>query len=346
MWPDSRYNKDVGSINSNYNRIGTDVLQAYFSGDEEIMLNPDLYHQSEAFDRYIYERVLPATPASSLTPIIKNINMVLWEGDPSYQLLPDTTAEVGFNIYMFRSNGEPGDFAAYTNPEWNIGKLSIFTSEHSSETVNELMKFANEFVDNYSFKEDEPVIQFAGGQIGLIKATNDEIELKENRLLIAIMIIIIFNLIWLYRSVKLGVIITFVLATSHFMTMSVMTLLDVGMNLNTLPLAALGLGRGVDYSIYMADRLRDEMRRGLDFSEAANRAFNTSGIAIIVTAMTMILPLLSWSFLSPIRFQAEMGLLLAIILAFNMLGALTIVPAAIKILKPRGFNIIEESPTS
>ena len=346
LWPDSRYNEDVGSINSNYDRIGTDVLQAYFSGDEEIMLNPDLYHQSEAFDRYIYERVLPATPASSLTPIIKNINMVLWEGDPSYQLLPDTTAEVGFNIYMFRSNGEPGDFAAYTNPEWNIGKLSIFTSEHSSETVNKLMKSANEFVDNYSFKEGEPVIQFAGGQIGLIKATNDEIELKENRLLIAIMIIIIFNLIWLYRSVKLGVIITFVLATSHFMTMSVMTLLDVGMNLNTLPLAALGLGRGVDYSIYMADRLRDEMRRGLDFSEAANRAFNTSGIAIIVTAMTMILPLLSWNFLSPIRFQAEMGLLLAIILAFNMLGALTIVPAAIKILKPKGFNFHRETSTS
>ena len=346
LWPDSRYNEDVGSINSNYDRIGTDVLQAYFSGDEEIMLNPDLYHQSEAFDRYIYERVLPATPASSLTPIIKNINMVLWEGDPSYQLLPDTTAEVGFNIYMFRSNGEPGDFAAYTNPEWNIGKLSIFTSEHSSETVNKLMKSANEFVDNYSFKEGEPVIQFAGGQIGLIKATNDEIELKEDRLLIAIMIIIIFNLIWLYRSVKLGVIITFVLATSHFMTMSVMTLLDVGMNLNTLPLAALGLGRGVDYSIYMADRIRDEMQRGLDFSGAASRAFNTSGIAIIVTAMTMILPLLSWNFLSPIRFQAEMGLLLAIILAFNMLGALTIVPAAIKILKPKGFNFHRETSTS
>ena len=338
LWPDSRYNKDVSSINSNYNRIGTDVLQAYFSGDEEIMLNPDLYHQSEAFDRYIYERVLPATPASSLTPIIKNINMVLWEGDPSYQFLPDTTAEVGFNIYMFRSNGEPGDFAAYTNPEWNIGKMSIFTSEHSSDTVNDLMKFGNEFVDNYNFKEAEPVIQFAGGQIGLIKATNDEIELKENLLLISIMIIIIFNLIWLYRSVKLGIIITFVLATSHFMTMSVMTLLDVGMNLNTLPLAALGLGRGVDYSIYMADRIRDEMLRGLDFSGAAIRAFNTSGIAIIVTAMTMILPLLSWYFLSPIRFQAEMGLLLAIILAFNMIGAITIVPAAIKILKPRGFN--------
>lgn len=338
LWPDSRYNNDVSSINSNFDRIGTDVLQAYFSGEEEVMLNPDVYHQSEAFDRYIYERVLPATPASSLTPIIKNINMVLWEGDPSYQFIPDTTDEVGFNIYMFRSGGEPGDFAAYTNPEWNIGKISIFTSEHSAETVNELMKYGREFVDNYSFKENEPVIQFAGGQIGLIKATNDEIELKEGRLLFAIILIIIFNLLWLYRSLRLGVIIIFVLATSHFLTMSVMTLLDVGMNLNTLPLAALGLGRGVDYSIYMADRIRDEMRRGLNFSDASSLAFNTSGVAVIVTAMTMILPLLPWYFLSPIRFQAEMGLLLAIILAFNMLGAITVVPAAIKLLKPRGFN--------
>lgn len=338
LWPDSRYNNDVSSINSNFDRIGTDVLQAYFSGEEEIMLNPDVYHQSEAFDRYIYERVLPATPASSLTPIIKNINMVLWEGDPSYQFIPDTSDEVGFNIYMFRSGGEPGDFAAYTNPEWNIGKISIFTSEHSAETVNELMKYGREFVDNYQFKENEPVIQFAGGQIGLIKATNDEIELKEGRLLYAIIIIIVFNLLWLYRSLRLGVIIVFVLATSHFVTMSVMTLLDVGMNLNTLPLAALGLGRGVDYSIYMADRIRDEMRRGLDFSDASSRAFNTSGVAVIVTAMTMVLPLLPWYFLSPIRFQAEMGLLLAIILAFNMLGAITVVPAAIKLLKPRGFD--------
>ena len=338
LWPDSRYNNDVSSINSNFDRIGTDVLQAYFSGEEEVMLNPDVYHQSEAFDRYIYERVLPATPASSLTPIIKNINMVLWEGDPSYQFIPDTTDEVGFNIYMFRSGGEPGDFAAYTNPEWNIGKISIFTSEHSAETVNELIRYGHEFVDNYNFKENEPIIQFAGGQIGLIKATNDEIELKEGRLLFAIILIIIFNLLWLYRSVRLGVIIVFVLATSHYLTMSVMTLLDVGMNLNTLPLAALGLGRGVDYSIYMADRIRDEMRRGLDFSDASSLAFNTSGVAVIVTAMTMILPLLPWYFLSPIRFQAEMGLLLAIILAFNMLGAITVVPAAIKLLKPRGFN--------
>ena len=131
-------------------------------------------------------------------------------------------------------------------------------------------------------------MRFAGGQIGIIKASNDEIEHKENVLLIAIIIVIAVNLLWLYRSPAVAVVIILVLTTSHFITMSVMTLMDVGMNLNTLPLAALGLGRGVDYSIYMADRIRDEMRHGHEFAKATGRAFNTSGIAVIVTALTMI----------------------------------------------------------
>lgn len=342
LWQDSRYNVDVNTINSNFNRVGTDVMQAYFSGDGETMLDPRVYHQIEAFDRHIYERVLSATRAQSLVPIVKNINMVLWEGDPSYQIIPDTTDEIGFNIYMFRSGGEPGDFAAYTNPEWSIGKLSIFAREHSAETVNALNDAANDFLAQYVFDDDEPKVQFAGGQIGLIKASNDEIAEKENQLLIAIIIVIAVNLLLLYRSPAIAVVIIFVLTTSHFITMSVMTIMDVGMNLNTLPLAALGLGRGVDYSIYMADRIRDEMNHGVVFKEAAMRAFNTSGVAVIVTAMTMVLPLLPWYFLSPIRFQAEMGVLLAIILMFNMIGALTVVPTAIGFLKPRGFSFQKE----
>ena len=338
LWQDSQYNLDVDDINRSFARVGTDVFQAYFEGEGEIMLDPRVYHQTEAFDRHIYESVLAATRAQSLAPVIKNINMVLWEGDPSYQFIPETEEEVGFNIYMFRSGGEPGDFAAFTNSEWNIGKVSIFTSEHSAGTVDSLMKQGQEFLEQYDFAEGEPKIQFAGGQLGLVKATNDEIRVKDDQLLIAIILVILVNLFWLYRSVSLAAIVVFILATSHFITMGVMTVMDVGMNLNTLPLAALGLGRGVDYSIYMADRIRDEMRAGLSFKDAEKISFNTSGIAVIVTALTMILPLLPWYFLSPIRFQAEMGVLLAIILGFNMIGAVTVVPTLVRILKPRGFG--------
>jgi len=109
------------------------------------------------------------------------------------------------------------------------------------------------------------------------------------------------------------------------------------LNISTLPLAALGMGRGVDYSIYVVDRIKEELHAGRTIAEAVHKAIVTSGQAVLVTALTMIAPLVSWYFVSPIRFQAEMGLLLAIILAFNMLGALLVVPAGVAILRPRGF---------
>jgi predicted RND superfamily exporter protein len=93
----------------------------------------------------------------------------------------------------------------------------------------------------------------------------------------------------------------------------------------------------VDYSIYVVDRIREEYREGKGFEEAARIAMETSGQAVMVTALTMIAPLLAWYFVSPIRFQAEMGLLLAVILALNMAGALLLVPAGIGLLRPKGF---------
>ncbi|NOX25217.1 MAG: MMPL family transporter, partial [Deltaproteobacteria bacterium] len=104
---------------------------------------------------------------------------------------------------------------------------------------------------------------------------------------------------------------------------------------NTLPLAALGVGLGVDYAIYMVDRIREEYRKGVSEIEAVGRAFKTSGSAVIMTALAMVIPLLPWWFLSPIRFQAEMGILLAMVLSLNMISALVFLPSAFLILKPK-----------
>jgi len=96
--------------------------------------------------------------------------------------------------------------------------------------------------------------------------------------------------------------------------------------------------------------MREEYRNGMVFSQAARIAIETSGQAVMVTALTMIAPLLAWYFVSPIRFQAEMGLLLAVILGLNMMGALLLVPAGIGLLRPAGFlnvgahgNILDDS---
>lgn len=344
LWETARYNVDSAKINRDFNRIGTDAMQIYIDGPSETMLRPDVYHRIEGLDRYVYEHAAEATPAQSLVDVVKNVNAVLWEGDPSYMYVPDSADEIGFNIYMFRSRGEAGDFDIYTDPDWKTGKISIFSSDHRAQTVDRLEGAARDYLRSVPPLKDAAFVA-SGGQIGLTQAINEEIRGKHDLLFYAIIGTLLASILLYYRSWKIAVIIASILIMSHFVSQAIMVFMGIGLNINTLPLAALGTARGVDYSIYVVDRLREEFRGGKAFSEAARIAIQTSGQAVMVTALTMIAPLLAWYFVSPIRFQAEMGLLLAVILGLNMAGALLLVPAGVGLLRPKGFLKLDAEDT-
>jgi len=345
LWPDARFNKDVESINTRFSFLGTDIMQVYVEGEKDTMLDPSVYHQTEALDRYVYEHMSEVRPAISLVPVIKLINSVLFEGDPSYAILPDTQEEVGFDIYMFRSRGEPGDFASYTNKEWEIGNISFFLEDHSRPTIQKL----RDNLDAFFAKEKEVVSEakflYMGGQVGIVEGLNEEIVNSNVKIMIAIAFVIFFCIVLYYRSVTTGLILLFSLATSNSITYAFMAWKEVGLNVSTLPLAALGVGLGVDYGIYMIDRIKEEYQRleVKDVHEAIHHAFLTSGNAIFITAVTMIAPLIPWAVASPLRFQAEMGMLLAMVLFMNMLGSLLFVPAAIAAFHPKALFKIKDA---
>jgi predicted RND superfamily exporter protein len=346
LWPDSRFNHDVESINTRYSGLGTDMMQVYIEGGKNTMLDPKTYHETEALDRFIYENVPEARPSQSLVPVIKLINSVLYEGDPSYELIPDSSEEVGFNIYMFRSRGERGDFAAYTNKEWEIGNISFFLEDHSVPTIARLTKAVQDFFAKPDNHIADAEFKYSGGQVGIVEALNAEIKRSNVQVMFAIAAVIATCIVLYYRSIVTGLILLFSLATANFLTYAFMAYKGVGLNISTLPLAALGVGLGVDYGIYMIDRIKEEFKKCQDVNDAIHRAFLTSGNAIFVTAVTMIAPLLPWAFLSPLRFQAEMGMLLALVLFMNMLGALLFVPAACSAFQPRAIFRITKTDDS
>lgn len=329
LWDDARFNHDTRVINRSFSRLGTDVLQVYIEGEDKTLLSPDTYRRIEALDRHIYERIDSARPAQSLVPIVKAINMVLWEGDPSYFIIPESEKEVALNLYLFRSRGEPGDFAAFTDREWSIGTLAFFLDNHSAETVS---KIADE-ISGYLDKDNQDAsaqFLYSGGLIGLTEATNQELREANKEIFGAIVIVIALCLFVFTRSLILtGVILTSLL-TATCLTYTLMTLAGIGLSLSTLPLAALGIGLGVDYAIYLVGRLREEEKVQASSVASLHAAFVTSGGAIIATALAMIIPLLPWSFMSALKFQAEMGVLLGAVLFLNMIGAIVVLPAAIR----------------
>jgi predicted RND superfamily exporter protein len=175
----------------------------------------------------------------------------------------------------------------------------------------------------------------AGGVMGILAAINDEVE-RGHVANISLILLVIYVLQTLtYRSLWSGTIIVIQLATATMLSLAYMALKGVGLNINTLPVQSVGVGIGVDYAIYIVDRIRQEVTEtGGDIDEAVRRTVSTTGMAVAFTATTIVGGIMTWSW-SSLRFQAEMAQLLVILMVINMIGAITIVPAFYSIIKPK-----------
>lgn len=184
----------------------------------------------------------------------------------------------------------------------------------------------------------------AGGVMGILAAVNDEVE-RSHIANISLILLVIYVLQTLtYRSFWSGTIIVIQLATATMLSLAWMAWKGVGLNINTLPVQSVGVGIGVDYAIYIVDRIRQEVvhTKG-DISAAIRRAISTTGMAVSFTATTIVGGIATWIF-SDLRFQAEMAQLLVILMVINMIGAITVVPAFYAIIKPKfARKLLEDS---
>jgi uncharacterized protein len=94
---------------------------------------------------------------------------------------------------------------------------------------------------------------------------------------------------------------------------------------------ALGVGIGVDYALYVLSILLVELRKGVALPDAYRRSLQFTGRVVMLTGVTLAVGVATWA-LSPIKFQADMGLLLAFMFIVNMVGALVLLPALAQFL--------------
>jgi predicted RND superfamily exporter protein len=107
---------------------------------------------------------------------------------------------------------------------------------------------------------------------------------------------------------------------------ALMVVLGIGVKVATLPVVALGVGIGVDYALYVLTVTLARLREGMSLSQAYYCALLFTGRVVVLTGITLAIGVATWTF-SPIKFQADMGVLLAFMFLWNMLGALILLPA-------------------
>src|SRR5215470_7971529 len=176
--------------------------------------------------------------------------------------------------------------------------------------------------------------KLAGGLIGTLAAANEELVKND-----ALMNFLGFFTMWMimlftYRSFAAGLYLLAPLALSNIMVNAYMAVNGIGVNIHTLPLVTVGLGFGIDYGLYIVSRTIEEIRVRGDLRDSVREALEFSGKAVTFTAITMVISTVFWT-TSHIRFNAEMGLLLAIWMAISYVGSQTLTPVLIMLFKPR-----------
>jgi len=170
--------------------------------------------------------------------------------------------------------------------------------------------------------------------LGLLAATNEEVEWSYRVNLILILAVVFILSYLTYVSVVAALIVMLPSLIAQPLSEAVMYFLGIDFNINSLPVAAVGIGIGIDYGYYVLSRIVEEYPKDRSWDGAIVRAFNTTGKTVLFTGLSLTASVVYWCFF-PMKFQAQMALLLVLLLAFHLIGALMFIPPMVSLLKPK-----------
>lgn len=353
LWPGSIYNKDYEEINHTFEKAGADNYMVFFRGNEEYASkSPKVLQTFTALDKHMAAN-LPDIygGAASLAPVVAKLNKEMHDSNPLWEFVPDEEELANSMIFLFQSKSNPGDLDRYTDPKFYNSNILMFFKNHTDETIGRIRSEVNHFFEKHPKKLDIGEFLLAGGVIGMETAINEEISnlhaKVDGLVLSAIFIMVSFA----YRSFLAGIMTLIPLLLANLLAFAYMSFAGIGFTINTLPCSAVGVGIGVDFFLFIFSRIKEEMKTAQgDWQKAIETTARTAIKGVVFTALSLILPLLAWYFLSGLKFQAQMGLLLSLLLGFNMISALVLQPALIYILKPKflynSFEIKETQQTA
>jgi len=278
------------------------------------------------------EQVEGAALSVSVTNIVKQLARLYHEGDPKWGFIPDNPKNIAQLFYTFTQSGSAGDLDRFIDPSYQFGTVVTLFRGHSNAIITNAINKAKEFAAKS--ENDQLSFRLAGGMFGILAAVNEKVEESYWKNLMLVFSVVAFCLYLTYGSVIATAILMVPVIFSQFLCEAVMVIFNIDLNVNSLPVAAAGAGVGVDYGIYHFSRILDCFDEGRDVDDAVDYATATTGKAIIFTASTMFAGTIFW-FFSSLKFQAEMGILLALLMTLNTYGGLVVVPALVKVIRPK-----------
>ncbi len=329
--------------NHPYNVAYDRVIQKGFVGISQLTIvaegrEPGVFRQVEAlnalerFQRYMERQNPMAGGSTSGVDVIRQLYLMFEEGIPKWAILPSDSHDVGNMFsYFLMSAGAPA-LERFVDKDLQNATITIFFKDYTHDTIMNALERAKEYIaGNPTDKMD---FRLAGGLFGILAAVNEEVEWSY-RVNLYLVLATVFILSFLtYWSLAGALIVMIPSIVAQPLTEAIMYWTNIDMNINSLPIAAIGIGIGIDYGYYVLSRITEEYAHFPDVDQAIEEALMTTGRAILFTGTTLTASVIFWLFF-PMKFQAEMALLLALILFLHVVGALIFIPSMVSLFRPR-----------
>ncbi|MBT8340272.1 MAG: MMPL family transporter [Desulfatitalea sp.] len=334
---DHRYNQDQRIVNSKFDRT-SDSLALYYQGEPGTATDTAVLNTFEKFSRHMKER-LPDIYKSSLSinDTMKSISLMWHEGDVAWDQLSKQSDVLKFCIsYYCMQAGGSTTSSFFMDAPHGSAQTFLFFADHTSDNLIRIRDAAYAYFKTHPAKIETGEFILAGGTLGMEMAINE--SMKKYHVLIDAMIYSALFLIMalIYRSIVAGLMLTLPLVLSNGIAAAYMSLTGMGLSINTLPVFAIGAGVGIDFAIYLYSRAIEEYpNQNGDWINTITQSICTCGKAVVYTALTIILPIITWYFFSDFKFQADVGFFLTIIMLTNVILTVTLHPLMIYVIKPK-----------
>ena len=315
--PDSTYNRDNAYITGHY-ALSSDQFAVIVATPPGGLLTFETLLEMDRLEETL--RDVPGVQTTvSAASLGRAYTAAGFEGSPKWITINrDAFVNADAINYVFDSNPE------MLNDARSVAPIVVFLADHKAETLERVVKVVESFAAEHNTGDRKFLL--AAGSSGIEAATNIAVSIANRTMLAYVYLAVILLCYITFRSWRAVIVAVVPLAVTSVLGEALMVVLGIGVKVATLPVIALGVGIGVDYSLYLLTVHLVAQRRGMSVTDAYSHALAFTGKVVALIGITLAAAVITW-FWSPIKFQADMGLLLAFMFLWNMLGALVLVPA-------------------
>ncbi len=320
---DSRYNQDMAFMNSRYG-ASSDVLAIMVKTPAGYCSALSTLNKVDALEWQL--RQLDGVESTdTLALLTRRMSAALNEGNPKwYDFVP--------NQDMLNTITASAPRGLYDN-SCSLLTLYVYLSDHKAATLTRVTQYVEAFAA--ANNSDDAQFLLAAGTAGIEAATNMVVTDAWRQMNMLVYFIVAVLALVTFRSWRAVIVAVLPLMLTSVLAEALMVMLGMGVKVATLPVIALGVGIGVDYALYILSVMLVQMKAGQLLSVAYYRSLIFTGKVVMLTGVTLSIGVATW-LASPIKFQADMGALLAFMFLWNMLGALVLVPSlSVFLLKPQ-----------